>query len=900
MIVRSLTGRLGVAAALLAPLAVVATAPLPASAAVAASVSCAPVEGGVLPAGAPLTSFVPSTPQRIVDTRDGTGGVTTRVGAGCTLRVDMRTAGYGSDAESFALSLTGISPTGGFLTLHPCAAGRPPTSNLNMRPGVPTPNLAVARPDADGDICVFSSAEAHLLVDVTGWWTTTGDARFASIDPERVEDTRDRPGRPLVPAGTTHVVDLAADVPAGTTAVVANLTIAAPVADGFATAFPCGTAAPGTSNVNFRAGEARASAIVVGVDGDRRLCVRSSVDAHVIVDLAGYYEEGQFGPIISLEALPGDRLADSRDGTGGWNGPFAPGSVRRVDVVAGRPDAARATAAVINVVALRATEPGFVQVYPCDGSAPSTSVVNYTAAGPTSNLVTVELATNGELCVSTSTRADVIVDLFGVLTAPADVLVERLTFGTETWPPYTADGSDYAVRCGTPATLDLDLLAGTTARVNGVPVLAGSVPLSGADDSLISVRLSRDGTAQTHHFRCVPDDFPRLDVERSGPTTPGWYLTMLYEVGGAHSYATIMDGRGAPVWYQATDPGSIEFRLASNGLFVGVAALGPRYGVLPDAGYEVFTLTGDVVDTIITVDAGGVEHPTDHHDIVELPDEGWATLTYPLVDGEDLTAIGFGADETIAENVIQELDPAGNLLWSWTTGDHFEYEEATFAQRFPPVPSYAGTEVDVWHLNGLDRLSDGDYLATARHLDAVFRVNRSLVPGDPDDGEVEWVLGPTLTNEMMATVDPTRAQELRDRRLEIIGDPLGGPRRPHDARMNGNVLTLLDNRTATNQPARAVAYEIDAEAGTATMLWSIPTASGRSSFGLGAYRVAADGSSLVTWGQGPVPLFEEFDASRQSVLRFFQEGGYSYRITKEPLSTFSAAVLRATAGGEIG
>src|SRR5690606_7526434 len=146
------------------------------------------------------------------------------------------------------------------------------------------------------------------------------------------------------------------------------------------------------------------------------------------VDLAGYYEEGQFGPTISLEALPGDRLADSRDGTGGWNGPFAPGSVRRVDVVAGRPGAARAPAAASNVVALRATEPGFVQVYPCDGSAPSTSVVNYTPGGPTSNLVTVELATDGELCVSTSTRADVIVDLFGVLTAPADVLIERITF----------------------------------------------------------------------------------------------------------------------------------------------------------------------------------------------------------------------------------------------------------------------------------------------------------------------------------------------------------------------------------------------------------------------------------------------------------------------------------------
>lgn len=866
-----------------------------------ASVTCTPPAPGTAPAGTPLTGFEATTPERLVDTRNGTGGVTGPLGAGCTLQLDIGASGRPADAETFALSLTGISPTGGYLTVHPCASGLPPTSNLNTRPGVPTPNLAVARPDTDGRICIYSSAESHVLVDVTGWWTVDGDARFASIDPERVEDTRTRPGRPLVPANTTHVVDLGDDVPAGTTAVLANLTIAGPTGDGFATAFPCGTAPPGTSNVNFRAGEARASAVIVGVDAQRRLCVQSSVDAHVIVDLAGSYEEGQFGPTIALQSLSGERLADSRDGTGGWNGPFSPGSARRVNAVAGRPDASNATAVVVNVVALRAADPGFVQVYPCDGAAPETSAVNYTTSGATSNLVTVELAANGELCVSTSTEVDVIVDLFGVLAAPPDSLVERITFGTETWPPYTSDGSDYAVRCDDSATLDLDLLAGTTARVNGVPVTTGTVSLSGPDDALTSVRLSRAGTTRTHWFRCVPDDFPRIDVERSGPTTPGWYLTMLYEAGGAHSYATIMDGRGAPVWYQATDPGSIEFRLGSDGLFVGVAALGPRYGVQPDAGYEVFTLTGDVVDEIITVDEGGVEHPTDHHDIVELPNGGWGILTYPLVENQDLTAIGFGADETIAENVIQELDAAGNLIWSWTAGEHFEYEEATFPVRFPPVPSYAGDEVDVWHLNGLDRLPDGDYLATARHLDAVFRVNRAVTPGGPDDGKVEWVLGPTLTDEMLATVSPGRAQELRERRLTIVGDPLGGPRRPHDARLNGDVLTLLDNRTATNEPARAVAYEIDATARTATLLWSIPTASGSSSFGLGGVRVLDDGATLVTWGNGPVPLAEEFDAGRTSVLRFFQDGGgFTYRVTKEPSSAFSAAVLRATAGGTIG
>src|SRR5690606_41250169 len=117
-----------------------------------------------------------------------------------------------------------------------------------------------------------------------------------------------------------------------------------------------------------------------------------------------------------------------------------------------------------------------------------------------------------------------------------------------------------------------------------------------------------------------------------------------------------------------------------------------------------------------------------------------------------------GGNEPIAENGMQEPGPAGNLLWSWTAGDHFSYEEATFAQRFPPVPSYAGTEVDVWHLNGLDRLPDGDYIASARHLDAVFRIDRAT-------GDVEWILSP------LATSEPNKSGA---QRLEIVGDPLDG------------------------------------------------------------------------------------------------------------------------------
>ena len=37
----------------------------------------------------------------------------------------------------------------------------------------------------------------------------------------------------------------------------------------------------------------------------------------------------------------------------------------------------------------------------------------------------------------------------------------------------------------------------------------------------------------------------------------------------------------------------------------------------------------------------------------------------------------------------------------------------------------------------------------------------------------------------------------RTRELEIIGDPWGGPRRQHDASMQGNILTVHDNRRET-------------------------------------------------------------------------------------------------------
>lgn len=883
---------------------VVVTAPHRVDAADVASHSCAalPGDGSTTPP-APLDGFDAERPARIVDTRDGTGGVRRPIGAGCTLRLDLDASDVPADARAVALSVTAIAPQRGFLTVFPCGAGRPPTSNLNTRGGaIPTPNLVVATPDSQRRVCIFSQLGADVVVDVTGWWLASGSNRLRTITPIRADDSRQDPGRRIVPASTERVIDLGDVVPDGATAVVGNLTATEPVDDGFMTVYPCGTSLPLASNLNFVTGESRAVAVAVGLGPGERLCVQSNVATHIVFDVTGYYEpSAQFGPVSGVQPLAGRRLADSRTGEGGWNGPFAQGTVRRLRPGAGLPNDRQATAAVLNVVATEARADGFVTVYPCDEKRPTTSVLNVTPAGEATNLVVVDLAANGEICVYTFQPTHLVVDLFGVLVADDDVFVEELSIGGHTWPAYTSDGVDYVVECGANTDVGLRLLRGTTARVNGVPVASGTVPLVTSADDRIRVELRRDGVVRQHSFRCVPADFPRLDIDLTGEPSPGWYVTSLRKAGATSGYTAVLDTRGVPVWYKRVPGDLIDVQRRDDGRLVLVQSLGPRYGVDEDRGYLEMSLSGTVTDELravpipagFTSPGGDVSEleaphpmPTDHHEYVSLPDGGFAVIVYTPLDA-DLSALGPGyvVDDEISENLIQEIGPDGALRWAWQTSDHFGVD-VSFPIRWGPIDGYSGNEVDVYHLNSLELVDDGsgDYVASARHMDNVFRV-------DHQTGAVDWVVG---------QVPPDSPQATKNARLTIVGDQRGGPRRPHDARLDGDVLTMFDNRTGTGQPARAVAYRIDEAAKTATLLWSIEEPGGRSSGALGSNRVLDDGNVLVSWGAGVEPGFAEYTASGDPVIEITQLGGTaSYRIVKHPVGAFDAGTLRATAGGAI-
>jgi hypothetical protein len=89
------------------------------------------------------------------------------------------------------MNVTVVGPSaGGFATVWPCGGDRPNASNLNFASGRNRANSVIAPIGDDGNVCVYVSASANVIVDVAGWFRGGADASFTGAIPERLVDTR--------------------------------------------------------------------------------------------------------------------------------------------------------------------------------------------------------------------------------------------------------------------------------------------------------------------------------------------------------------------------------------------------------------------------------------------------------------------------------------------------------------------------------------------------------------------------------------------------------------------------------------------------------------------------------------------------------------------------------------
>lgn len=120
-------------------------------------------------------AFVPLSPSRLLDTRDGTGAPKATVAGNGT--VSLAVAGRGgvpaTGVGAVVLNVTVTDPTAaGFITVYPTGSTRPTASNLNFTAKQTIPNLVVAKVGTGGAISLYngSSGTVHLIADVAGYY----------------------------------------------------------------------------------------------------------------------------------------------------------------------------------------------------------------------------------------------------------------------------------------------------------------------------------------------------------------------------------------------------------------------------------------------------------------------------------------------------------------------------------------------------------------------------------------------------------------------------------------------------------------------------------------------------------------------------------------------------------
>jgi hypothetical protein len=129
------------------------------------------INGYFAPAGSGGLSLYPTSPCRVIDTRQVgngqpfTGELTVNVqGSDCTLP---------SNAEGYVFNATVVpSPNLSYLTVWPNGVTQPVVSTLNAADGFVTSNMAIV-PTSNGSIDSYAAGTTQLILDISGFFAAS-------------------------------------------------------------------------------------------------------------------------------------------------------------------------------------------------------------------------------------------------------------------------------------------------------------------------------------------------------------------------------------------------------------------------------------------------------------------------------------------------------------------------------------------------------------------------------------------------------------------------------------------------------------------------------------------------------------------------------------------------------
>ncbi|MDQ6783399.1 MAG: GDSL-type esterase/lipase family protein [Actinomycetota bacterium] len=425
--------------------------------------------------------FSGEAPTRVCDTRPSSvSGITDvctghRLAAGAPLVVNLPLSVVPPGAGAVVANVTVTRPTAtGYLSVYPTGAKPPASSNLNFVGGQTVANLVTVATGMVGGRASISVVDGagppgeDVVIDVEGYDSAATDSTaggFHPLAPARVADTRclafpappfcagealpaaNRSLAKIGPGGQDQVtVTGVGGVPAsGVSAVVVNVTVVAPSVAGFVTVAPSGSipegSTPGSSSLNFTAGNVLANKAIVPVGADGTISVYNDVGTtDAMVDEVGWYAAPGGPPGATFTPVSPVRLADTRcaaapspsfcpaevlPGRNITDGPPFGGSSIHVAVGGTGTVPSGIAAATLGVTDVSPRADNYLTVYPMGAPIPATSDVNWTTSDA-DNIVPgssyAGTGTNAAVDVlngmTPAATTDVIVDLFGYYTPP--------------------------------------------------------------------------------------------------------------------------------------------------------------------------------------------------------------------------------------------------------------------------------------------------------------------------------------------------------------------------------------------------------------------------------------------------------------------------------------------------
>ena len=341
----------------------------------------------------------------------------------------------------------------------------------------------------------------------------------------------------------------------------------------------------------------------------------------------------------------------------------------------------------------------------------------------------------------------------------------------------------------------------------------------------------------------LPANFPSPTVMVSNNPSPSKiFLTCFSFFPSYGTYLMIFNNDGTPYFYRnAAFP--TDFKKILNGNLVYFDGDKAKY-------YELDT-NYFIVDSFYT----GNGYTTDQHELKYLANGNAYLMSYDpvfvnmsqIIQGGDTNALVTGL-------IIQEIDANKNVIFQWRSWDHIPITDCSNQDLLNDT-------IDYVHGNAIEPDTDGNIMISSRHLDEITKINRTT-------GAIMWRLGGGKSNQFTFINDTDKFNFQHDiRRLK-----------------NGHI-TLFDNGNAHTPPySRAVEYDINEQAKTATLVWQFR--SNPDIFGpfMGNVQRLDNGNTMIGWGgtiAEPVTTFTEVSPNGTKLLEMkLPNFVFSYRAYK--------------------